>query len=125
MENVTFQTPAGHTVTIKPTLNYPEKRRVQRVLLSAGRLDPETGEPSIDMGVQIDAQDTLLKIMIRRIQLTNGRVFEGTPGVVFNALSEMDDPDIQTIYDKIDELTAGLNIFPTPERGEKGSANSA
>lgn len=119
MDNVVFQTPSGHSVTLKPHLSYPEKRRLQRVFLSSATIDPQTGERKLDLGVQIDAQDTLLKIMVRRIQLTSGKAIEGTEEAVFNGLSELADTDIRAIYDKLDELTQGLDIFPTPERKKK------
>ena len=122
MEQTIFATPSGHQVTIKPYLTFPEKRRVQRVFFSAARVDAVTGDKVIDMGAQIDATDTILKILVKRIQLANGRVIEGSEAEIFNALSDFSDPDIVALYDKIDDLTKTLDIFPNPERGEKDSA---
>ena len=121
MEPIVFQTPSGHSVTIKPTLTYPEKRRLQRVILSGAKIDPDTGERSIDMGIQIEAQDALLKMMVIRLILKSGRTLE-SGDAVYSGLSDLPDADIQAIYDKLDDVTRDIDIFPRPERGKKANA---
>jgi hypothetical protein len=119
MENVEFTTPSGHKLSIRTGLTFPEKRRLQRVIYSAARLDPQTGQRVVDLGAQIDVQDAVLKLLVRRVQFANGKVIEGSEEAIFNSLSEFADADVVATYDKIDELTKNLDIFPNPEREKK------
>lgn len=116
MEDVIFTTPAGHKATIKPFLTFPEKRRIQRVFFDAATMDGNTQQPDFKMSVVLDAQDAVFRAMVKRIVLADGRTFDG--GMLsYEALAELDDADAQAIFDKLDELTKDIDIFPKQKKG--------
>lgn len=111
MENITFQTPAGYTVHLKPFLTFGDKRSLERVFAEGMSIDPTKGTTQASGTAIYAAQDKAVELMVVKIEM-KGAVIEGNE--ILPAINTMRDDDGRAIYDKVNELS-------TPQEKKGGS----
>ena len=111
MDNITFQTPGGYTVHLKPFLTFGDKRSLERVFAEGMSIDPTKGTTQASGTAIYAAQDKAVELMVMNIE-QDGKFIEGDE--ILPAIYAMPDDDGRAIYDKVNELS-------TPQEKKGGS----
>jgi hypothetical protein len=111
MENITFTTPSGYTVHLKPFLTFGDKRSLERVFAEGMSVDATNGTSQASGKAIYEAQDKAVELMVVKIEM-DGKTIEGDQ--ILPAIYAMRDPDGRSIYDKVNELS-------TPQEEKRGS----
>jgi hypothetical protein len=114
MENITYTTPSGYTVHLKPFLTFGDKRALERVFAEGMSVDATNGTSQASGKAIYEAQDKAVELMVVKIEM-EGKTIDGDQ--ILPAIYAMQDPDGRAIYDKVNELSS--------PKGEKAGARSA
>ena len=104
-------TPSGYEVVLKEEndLTYRDRRSIQKVFLSDTKISNDTSEKNfnINAGTILDAQDALLKIMLKSMTDKAGKAIEGDLFEVVMNWKEAKDAD--AIFEVVNEVFGRLN----------------
>ena len=105
MENITFEI-NGYTTVFKPSLNFGQKRQIQKLMAGAMSLNAETNTANTNIAGSIvfEAQDLTLKMLLISFKTPSGQVYEGS--AAYDAVQNLEDDEVgKAIYAKIKEVT--------------------
>ncbi len=116
MENVTFEF-KGYTVIFKPSLNFGQKRQMQKLMASKMSVDVKdlSADTNVDGAIIYEVQDLTLKSLLVSFKTPEGKVFEGT--LAYDAIQELDDDEVgRAIYAEIDKVTSATKLTPDSKK---------
>lgn len=118
MEQPTLTTPSGYRVAFKPFATFGDKRQIQRVFLSAAKVNPaKPDDVAFSADLMFAAQDEALKLLVTQIEIEGTGAPITDPEQILSTVQGWKEADGQAVYDRLNELTA--DPLPPAERKKK------
>jgi len=116
MENVTFEI-NGYTVILKPSLNFGQKRQLQKLMAGSMSVDAATNKADtvVSGAIVYEAQDLTLKMLLISLKTPAGQLYDGL--AAYEAIQNLEDEEVgRAIYKRIDEVTSATQLTPESKK---------
>lgn len=95
--------PNGAKAYIKPRVSHGDSKKILGVMADASMVNPKTQEMrDIPLSVQLNMTEKALACLLVKITLPDGTIAQDP----IAAVDDMNEDDLNVLFDKIDELTA-------------------
>lgn len=98
-------TPSGSKVYIFSKVTVGMRRIIQRIFLSKAKYNPTSNEPDYDASTILDAQEEAVKILVQKIETSDGMVIVGGDKCLEYILNMTDPQEAQVVFDAMNKIT--------------------
>lgn len=101
----TIVTSSGIKVYITSHITVGMRRRIQRIFLAKATYNLSANEPDFDASTILDAQEEAVRLLVQKIETTDGAIIQGGDRCLDYILNMTDPQEAQIVFDAMNKIT--------------------